>query len=153
MEQLGPLPEDEAEVDAGRDLADLVPDPLRDNRRVRVVEDDRLLLVEPARLLVDLGANRLDAERADLVQQLALPAVEHLSLPADQVDEPRDRPDELGAGRQQHGAVRLAVGDLAGGASPEELVELVRRHRLELGSVDRHPSLRSGPTLARSFGG
>src|SRR3989442_11045064 len=78
------LPVDEPEVDAGRDLADLVPDPVRDERRLRVVEHDRLLLVEPARLLVDLRPDRLDPEGKDLVAQLALLRVEDLPLPGDQ---------------------------------------------------------------------
>ena len=61
---LSSLPVHEPEVDARRDLADLVAHPLREERRLRVVEDDRLLAVEPARLLVDLRPHGIEAERA-----------------------------------------------------------------------------------------
>src|SRR6185437_7589477 len=49
------FPEDQAEVEAGRDEADFVADPVRDERGPGVVEDDTLLAVEPARRAVDLG--------------------------------------------------------------------------------------------------
>src|ERR671923_1087239 len=81
------LPVDEPEVEARRDLADLVADPVCDQRGLRVVEDDRLLAVQPARLLVDLGPHRLEAEGADLVQQLPFLGVEDLALPDEQVGE------------------------------------------------------------------
>src|SRR5215210_2974299 len=89
VEDLRALPEDEPEVEAGRDLADLVADPLGHERGLRVVEDDRLLAVEPALLLVDLRPDRLQPEGEDLVAELALLAVEHLALPRQEVDEVR----------------------------------------------------------------
>ena len=96
-----------------------------DERRLRIVEHDRILLVEPARLLVDLRPNRLDAERKDLVAQLAAVRVEHLPFPDDQVDELRGRPLEFRAGRDQDGPLGLATRDVAGVASAEERVEAV----------------------------
>src|SRR6266508_2366649 len=110
VEDLALLPEDEPEIEARRDLADLVADPLRHDGGLRVVEDDRLLAVEPALVLVDLGPNSLDPEGEDLVAELALLAVEDLVLPCDEVDELRGGLREAGPRRDEHGAFRLAVG-------------------------------------------
>src|SRR5688572_12726888 len=57
------VPVDLAEIDVRRDQPDLVADPLRHHRSLGVIEDDAFLLVEPARRLVDLGDDRIDAER------------------------------------------------------------------------------------------
>src|SRR5438034_1162587 len=143
MQDLVALPVDESEIDAGRDCADLVPDPVRGERRLRVVEDDRLLLVEPAGVFVDLRADGLDPERKDLVAELALLGVEHLSFPDHEVDQLRRRPLEPGAGRDQDGALGLAARDLAGFATSEEGVELVPRQLEQLRHVDSHSALPS----------
>ena len=90
VEDLVLLPVHEPEVEARSDLADLVAHVPREERRLRVVEDDRLLAVEPARLLVDLRAHRLDAEREDLVLEVALLAVEDLALPGEGLGDPGD---------------------------------------------------------------
>src|SRR5262245_22005428 len=75
------VPVDLAQVHARADLAELVADPARDERGLGVVEHDALLLVEPARRLVDLRDDRVQAEREDPVAQHALRAVEGLPLP------------------------------------------------------------------------
>src|SRR5829696_8698311 len=129
VEDLVPLPEDEPQVEMGRDLADLVPNPLRDERGVRVVEDDRLLAVEPARLLVDLRANRFQTERADLVLQLAFLPIEDLALPRHEVGDLRRRAGDGVIFRpDQNLSVGFAVGNLARRAAAEELIELGPRH-------------------------
>src|SRR4029077_2054954 len=56
-----------AEIKARADEADLVANVVRHERRLGVVEDDALLVVEPARRLVDLGDDRLDAEGEEAV--------------------------------------------------------------------------------------
>ena len=43
---------------------------MRQERRLGVVEDDAFLVVEPARRLVDLGYDRLDAEKGLLKNRL-----------------------------------------------------------------------------------
>src|SRR5918992_4210912 len=131
-------PEDEPEVEAGRDLADLVPDAAREERRLRVVEDDRLLLVEPARLLVDLRPHRPQAERADLVLELALAAVEDLALPGDELQDLRRGEGDTRPGRDEHPPVRVAVADLARGALAEELLELALGHAQQVVEIGRH---------------
>ena len=64
-------------------------------------------------LLVHLGAHRLDAEREDLVAELALLGVEHLALPGEEVDELGRGPGQLRARLDEHRALGLAVRDLA----------------------------------------
>ncbi len=58
------LPEEDLpDVDARRDLPDLVADHARHDRRARVVDDDGRRLVEPAQVLVDARPDARDAER------------------------------------------------------------------------------------------
>ena len=51
-----------SEIGARSDLADLIPNPVREERRLGVIENDALLAVEPALALVDLGDDRVQAE-------------------------------------------------------------------------------------------
>ena len=44
-------PVDHAEVNAGSDFANLIAYPMRDERSLGVIEDDALLLIQPARSL------------------------------------------------------------------------------------------------------
>src|SRR5215218_6339049 len=136
VEDLRLLPEDEPEVEAGRDFADLVADPLSHDRGLGVVEDDRLLAVEPALVPVDLRADRLQPEGQDLVAELTLLAVEHLPLPCEQVDELRGGLREARPGRDENGTVGLSVRDLSGGARPEEVVQLGRGLVQQVGNVE-----------------
>src|SRR3954452_1744866 len=99
VQDLRLLPEDEPEVEPRRHLADLVADPLRHDRGLRVVEDDRLLAVEPALVLVNLRPHGLQPEGEDLVAKLTLLAVEDLALPGDEVDDFRGRLREARPGR------------------------------------------------------
>src|SRR5262245_26117803 len=78
-----------AQVQARRDLPDLVADLAGDERGLGVIQDDALLLVEPARRLVDLRPDRLHVEDADSIDQLPLLAVEHLPLPRPATGDPR----------------------------------------------------------------
>src|SRR4051812_35647952 len=53
MDQLLFAPENDAEINAGRDFADLVADPLRDQGCLGIIEDNADFPVEPALVLVD----------------------------------------------------------------------------------------------------
>src|SRR5205085_8354001 len=103
-----------------------------------VVEDDRLLLVQPARVLVDLCGDRLDGEREDLVAQLALLRIEDLALPDHEVDDLLGRSLELAPGRNQDRAVGLPTRDLARRTVSKEGVELLARHLEQLRHVNSH---------------
>ena len=121
------VPIDDAEVGARIDQSHLVPDPVRHGRRLRVVEDDALFLVEPAGLLVDLRPDPVQVQRRDLVEQLALVGVEDLPLPRDEVNDFGRDLRELAAGRDDHRSAAFASGDLARRARAEQLVEFLLR--------------------------
>src|SRR3954471_6176834 len=81
VDRFDAAPIDDPEVHTRRDLTDLVADAARKERTPGVVQDDRLAAVEPARSPIDLGSERLDPERRDLIHQFALTHVEDLALP------------------------------------------------------------------------
>src|SRR5688572_17584888 len=124
VDQARLVPVDLAEIDVRRDQADLVADPLRHHRGLGVVEDDALLVVEPARRLVDLGDDRVDTEWQDAVAQGAGLGVEHLALPGEDVDQLGDVVAEFVAGRDDRGAVGLSVRDRAGFVRAEQGIQL-----------------------------
>src|SRR4051812_18921406 len=76
-----------AKVEAGLDHADLVADPPRHQRGLRIIENDAFLAVEPALALVDLGDDRGDAEWQDLVLQQPGLGVKDFALPSEMIDE------------------------------------------------------------------
>jgi hypothetical protein len=95
----------------------------REERRLRVVEDDRLVAVEPARLPVDLRPHRLEAEGEGVVLQLALRAVEDIALPGQSPGGPGDVVGDVVVPRSDENLpVGAAVRDLTGWAAPGELV-------------------------------
>src|SRR3970040_200964 len=133
------------EIQAGPDLADLIADPAGDERGLGVVEHDAFLAIEPARPLVHLGDDGVESERGEAVLQLALLCIEDLTLPREVVDEGGD-PRAVGRARcDDRGALRLAVGDLAGRTAGEERIELRLGHLQKLRHVVRH-----GHSLLRS---
>src|SRR5262249_20301590 len=73
--------EHDAEIGAWTHLANLVAHAAGDERGLGVVQDDRVLLVEPAGGDIDLGLDQVGAERSDFVEQLAAGPVEHFALP------------------------------------------------------------------------
>src|SRR5512132_1320966 len=81
LEQPAAAHEHLTKVGAAGDLADLVPDPVGDQRRARIVEHDALLAVDPARILVDLGPDQPEPEWGHAVAQTVVARVEHLALP------------------------------------------------------------------------
>ena len=72
IDQLLFTPVDLAEVNAGTNFANLIAYPMCDERSLGVIEDDALLLIEPALVLVDFGDDRLVSHRQDLVSQAPL---------------------------------------------------------------------------------
>src|SRR5438046_1286166 len=79
-----------AEISAWHDFANLIADPMRQQRRLRVIEDDALLLVHPARTLVDLRDDRVQSEGQNFVSQHAFAGIKNFSLPRKMVYEIRD---------------------------------------------------------------
>src|SRR5438874_8405703 len=52
-----------AQVDTRSDFAYFVADPVRQQRRLRIIEHDALLVVQPARTFIDLGNDRVQSKR------------------------------------------------------------------------------------------
>src|SRR4051812_13043108 len=80
------LPVDLAQVEAGLDLTNLVPNPVRQQGRLRVIQDDAFLLVEPTRVLINFRDDRIQPKRCDAVCEDAVLAVEGLPLPGEMAD-------------------------------------------------------------------
>src|SRR6266404_1226413 len=122
-------PVDLAEVDPGADQADLVAYPVRDEGSLRVVQNDALLAVEPAWGLVDLGDDRLYAERQNAVLERAALGVEDFPLPAKVIDDLCDRLTVFGSRCDDRRAGGGAVRNVARRARTEQIVELALGHR------------------------
>src|SRR5207248_3219981 len=127
-----------AQIEAGLDHPNLIANPSGDQRRLRIVENDAFLAVEPALALVDLGDDSGDAERQDLVLEQAGFGVEYLALPGKMVDEPGDLRREPGSGGDDRGALSFAIGNVTDRAAGEQLVQLRLRHSQKLLNVIRH---------------
>src|SRR5258708_5273994 len=61
-----------AEVNARRDFADLVTNPMRNQRGLGVVQNDALFVIHPALAFVHLGDDSVESKRQDLVSQGSL---------------------------------------------------------------------------------
>src|SRR6266852_7857325 len=57
------VPVNFSQIKTRPDLADLIANPLRDERRLRVVENDAFLAIEPAGPFVNLRDDRIEPER------------------------------------------------------------------------------------------
>src|SRR5258708_26033833 len=66
-----------AEIEVRRDQPDFIADAVRESRRLGVVENDAFLAVEPARSLVDLGNDGLDAKYQNPVFQEPVGGIEY----------------------------------------------------------------------------
>src|SRR5258708_4400242 len=73
--------EDDAQITARADLADLIAHRASDQRRLRIVEDDGRLGIEPARRDVNARSDQVPAQRADLVQQRRARTVDNFAAP------------------------------------------------------------------------
>src|SRR5271166_593193 len=139
VDQPGLVPVYLAQIQAGRlDQPDLIADPVRHHRCLGVVQHDAFLAIQPARRLVDLGDDGIEAERPDAIAQQTGLGVEHLALPGEHTDELGDLRAEHGAGRNDGGAIRLTVRDRTGLALGEQGIEFGLRHLEQLWYVVRH---------------
>src|SRR5262249_54416288 len=86
--------------------------------------------------------------RQDAVDQLAAGGVEHLAPPEQQVGDAGGHLLQLGAGREEDGAVALAGRDGPCGTASEQLDELPLIHRLHV--VERHGRRLAGTNQATS---
>src|SRR5215207_9128232 len=131
-------PVDDAEEATRRDLADLVPDKARDERRLGVVQHDAFAAIEPARLFVDGGPDGPDPERRDLVAQPAAFRIEDLSLPGQQPDKRGERSRHRTPRHDDRGPNRVAARNAAYLAADEQLIERGLRHPGQGGRVNGH---------------
>src|SRR5262249_27577412 len=81
------VPVDLPQIQPGPDLADLIANPARDQGGLGIIENDALLAIQPARRLVDLGNDRVEAEKENAISQHAVFRVESFALPREVVNE------------------------------------------------------------------
>src|SRR5206468_5741028 len=119
---------DDAEVSVRRDFANLVTDPVCYQRSLRIVENNALFIVQPARAFVHFGDDRVEPKGQNLISQSSLCWIEDLSLPRKITYEighvlcvSRSRCDD----RRAFG---LAIWDFANWTLSEQIVELRLRH-------------------------
>src|SRR5579859_4406644 len=113
-----------AKIETRCDRADLVPNPMRDDRRLRVVQDGARLRVGPTRASVDFRDKRQDTERGEPVAQLATLRIEDLALPQYPAGIPRGSGVDLGPGSQEQGSGPSPARNLATRARPVSVVQL-----------------------------
>ena len=123
-------PIDKAQVEARTYLANLVANPLRHDGGVRVIQNDALFFIKPARSSVYLGRDGFySAEEEPILQYGALRIgwvwLEYFALPGKNMDESRDRVRDGGARRNNRFALALAVGNRPGGGIAKYVVELL----------------------------
>src|SRR6266404_5258804 len=123
MNELLLTPVNNPQIDARCDFAYFVSNPVRDERSLRVVEHDALLLIEPAFTLVNLGDNHPMSVGSDHVDELALDGIKHFAFPREEIHDPGDLIRDLGAGRHNCRPFALPAGNVAGRAIAENFVE------------------------------
>src|SRR6185503_6738463 len=119
------------------DESRLIANHLGDHRRLRVVDDGALLVVDPARPVIDRRADQRQAQDRDPVDETAPVRVEPLALPGEPVGQLGDDPAGRRAVEDIRGAAYVARRQLAGGARAEYVVELVVGEALEVALVER----------------
>jgi hypothetical protein len=72
MNRFGSVPIDEPEVYPRSDLPDLIANVLGYQRCLRIVEDDALLVIKPARRLIDLRHDCVHSKRKYAISQGAM---------------------------------------------------------------------------------
>jgi hypothetical protein len=135
---VGLVPEHPSKIEARRDEADLIAYPVRNVGGLRVVEDDALLAIDPARLEVDASDDGIDAEHGDLVHEDLLLCIEDLALPGEDVNELCDLGREDGARREDCRPLPLAVRNGAGFGAREDGAELGLGHGEQLCDIVGH---------------
>ena len=89
IDQLGVTPIHNAQIKMRRNLANLIADPLRYDRRFGVIQHNTFFPVEPTVRLVHLGNNGLNAEGGDFIAEIPALGVEDLALPGEEFQEAR----------------------------------------------------------------
>src|SRR6266403_1890644 len=117
-----------SQIRRGRDAPNFIPNPMRQERRLGIIEDDAFLVIQPTWRLVDFGDDRAKAERQNLVSQQAFLGIENFALPREMVDKLGDVLGVSGARSDDGGAFRFAVRNVARRAIGKELVKLSLRH-------------------------
>src|SRR5262245_48195296 len=75
------VPIDFAKVKLRCDESNLISDPMRHQRRIGIIKDDALFVVEPTGPLVDLGNDGVEAERQDAIFQMPSLGIEDFAFP------------------------------------------------------------------------
>src|SRR5438445_585181 len=117
--------EDDAQIAARADQADLIAHGAGDQRRLRIIQDDRRLAVEPAWRDVDAGADQVPAEWANLIEQGRAGPIDHLAAPGEPAGEPQNWPFDLGPlHRHNRNALGVAIWNVAHRAIAKQIVQL-----------------------------
>src|SRR6266567_3996957 len=125
---LGLVPVHKTEIYSWADLTNLIANALGKQRRLRIIEDDTFLVIEPARGLVDLRHNGVQSEGKDSIPESPMGSVKRLTLPHEYIDDCSNLCAVPGAWRDNCCSLSLTIGDIAGGALGEEGVKLLAWH-------------------------
>src|SRR5712691_6075456 len=87
VNESGLVPIHPAQVEPGADQPDLVTDPVSHKRCLGVVENNAVLIVQPAWRLVDLRHDGVKAEGQDAIRQRSVLGIEFFALPSKDVDD------------------------------------------------------------------
>src|SRR5262245_21631290 len=118
--------------------ADLVANPLSDERGLRIIEDDALLVVEQAGSFVDLSDDRVQAEHGNAIPQNAVRTVERLALPDEHADGVCELRCEDRAGCNNRRTLRRAVRNGSTLRFAEQIVELGLGQLEQARDINRH---------------
>src|SRR4029077_20340224 len=102
---------------------DLITDPMRHERSLRIIEHNAFFVIKPARTFIDLGDDRVQSEEQNLISQDAFGRVEHFTLPGKMIDEIGDVLRVLGPWRDDSRAVGLAAWNFTSWTLSEKIVQ------------------------------
>src|ERR1035438_2862136 len=134
------VPIHDAQIDSRTDLADFVANVFGNERCLRVVEHDALLVIEPTRGFIDLRNNRIQSKGEDSISQRSVRGVKGLSLPHKNIDQRRDLRAVLCAGSDDCSPLCFPVRDVTRRTVGEQAVKVFLRHRKKLRRGIRHRS-------------
>jgi len=135
---MGLVPKHSPKIEAGTDEPDLITYPVGNERGLRVVEDDALLTIDPARLADDASDDGIEAEHGDSVHKDHFRSIEVLALPREDVNELCNLGREGRARRDDCRPFCLAVRNGTGFRAREEVVELGVGHCEQLCGIVGH---------------
>src|SRR5262249_49508884 len=117
-----------AEIQPRSYFPDFIAHRSRNERSLRVINDDALLSIEPARTLEHLGANCSNTKRGDAIDQTTAGTVNDLPLPYKPSYEPGDNLCGPSAWKNNSRPGRVAVRSLTCRAFREEVIQFQLRH-------------------------